>query len=88
MQHPNPDSDRDHLGWPVRPCSSAWPPMTAREQLAQEIRSSWLIAERDKRRRRIRRRAARRRNLRPVLVGLLLVVLLIIGLWGTTPQMP
>ncbi len=88
MQHVDPDSARDRLDWPVRPCSSAWFPPTAREQLAQEIRASWLIAEQDKRRRRIRRRALYRRKVRPVLVALLLLTLIVIGLWGTTPQMP
>lgn len=75
------------MGDPLR--TYAWGDIpTAREQLAQEIRRSWLIAQQDKRRRRIRRRALYRRKVRPVLAVLLLLLLIVIGLWDTTPQMP
>lgn len=61
---------------------------TARERLAQEIVRSHRDAERIARRRRLRRKAQRRAHVKPIILALFFLALLVIGLWGTTPQLP
>ncbi len=85
---PSGDPLRD-LAWPLDDlvwCSDYRP--TAREHLAREILESHRDAERIARRRRMLRKARRRERLLPWLIALVVIGLIVIGLWGTTPAMP